>query len=330
MDWLEAAIAAAGDEPMPCSVIPDVVPGRLVQIDGDYAAYFMAGNDDTDSGTARRNLMQRFSTIKEMTGASGVVVHLSADGCTKADRFLIATVQPYQEQRAGSARPKNWRSLREFMESYKGPAFTPKIWGDREADDGMAYMQQKWVAEGKGELIVTATRDKDMRQYPGWHMDWMTYQLTYVPQGAYEVIGANDLIYGHKWLWLQTLQGDGADHIKGLPFHLKPNGKWESVGDARALVRLAGIDNDADAFDEVVRLYDTYYTPTAGLLRLAETLLLVWLRRDQKATFTDMVSWLQLRDDQKARLTAALLEHQKRVQDMKAEVKRIEANQQST
>ncbi|UOL50865.1 putative exonuclease [Pseudomonas phage SoKa] len=330
MDWLAEAIAQAADEPMPCSVIPDVVPGRLVGIDGDYLAYFMAGNDDTDSGTARRNTMSRIATIKEMTGAEGVVIHLSADGCSKADRFLIATVQPYQEQREGSKRPKNWRTLREFMESYRGPAFTPKIWGDREADDGMAYMQQKWYTEGKQELIVTATRDKDMRQYPGWHMDWMTYQLTFVPQGAYEVIGQNDLIYGHKWLWLQTLQGDGADHIKGLPFHLKPNGKWESVGDARALKRLEGIDNDADAFDEVLRLYDTYYQPAAGITRLAETLLLVWLRRDKLATYTDMLDWLLLRDDQKAKLREALLQHAARVAEMKAEVKRIEANQQST
>lgn len=330
MDWLEAAVATAAAEPMPCSVIPDVVPGRLVQIDGDYAAYFMAGNDDTDSGTARRNLMQRITTIKEMTGATGVVMQLSADGCTKADRFLISTVQPYQGQRQGSGRPKNWASLREFMESYRGPAFTPKIWGDREADDGMAYMQQKWLTDGKADLIVTATRDKDMRQYPGWHMDWMTYQLTFVPQGAYEVVGQNGLIYGHKWLWLQVLQGDSADHIKGLPFFKKPNGKYESVGDARAAKHLAECTSDEEAFDKCLELYEAYYEKYAGILFMAESLLLLWLRRDKEASYFDMLDWLQLRQDQRDKLAWALREHELRVSDLKQEVLRIEANSQPT
>jgi len=333
MDWLAAAQAAAAAEaPMPCSVIPDKVQGRLLSLDGDYLAYFMAGNDDTDSGTARRNAIQRIETMKDMTGSTGVVMHLSADGCTKADRFLISTVQPYQGRRSGAGRPKNWPYLREFFESYRGAMFTPKLWWDREADDGMAYMQQKWYTESKEQLIVTATRDKDMRQYPGWHMDWMTYQMTFVPEGAYEIIGANDLIYGHKWFWLQMLQGDGADHIKGLPAWIKPNGKQELVGDARALAHLKECTTDQEAFDKVWELYMTYYLDVGTPIRMAESALLLWLRRDKNASYDDMMNWLQLdRENVNVqRFHKELLGHKVRVDAMKAEVAAIEANHITT
>lgn len=329
--WMEAALAAASSEdPVPMTVIPDVVPGRILSLDGDYLAYFMAGNDDTDSGTARRNAVQRIDNMRMMTGSTSVVMHLSATGCTKADRFLIAETKPYQEKRAGSRKPKNWASLRDFFESYQGPKFAPKLWSDREADDGMAYMQQKWITEGKEDLIVTATRDKDMRQYSGWHMDWLSYQLTWVPPGSFEVLGDNGLLYGHKWFWQQCLQGDDADCIPGLPRYRPAPGRLVKIGEKTAEKVLAECKTDSEAFDVVLSLYVTFYEEFAAPIRLAEQMLLLWLRRDKSAQFTDMLTWLQLSAEQRALMISAIQFHQERVSRMKQEVLEIEALQRAT
>lgn len=331
--WLADALAKAGDEQaMPLSgPIPAVVPRRVLSLDGDYLAYFMAGNDDTDAGTARRNALARIEQFREMAGCVGTVMHLSASGGTKADRFLIATSKPYQGNRDGAKRPKNWAALREFFESYKGKSFTPKIWWDREADDGMAYMQAKAIAEGRQDEVVTCTRDKDMRQYPGWHINWMTYQLHWVDPSSFSVVGPDDLLYGHKWFWLQCLHGDTADAIPGLPSYIAPNGKKKPVGEVTANQLLADVTSDEEAFQKLAVLYGGTFLGEWGE-KLAEQMLLLWLRRDKDATYGDCLRHLKLdrSTDNFKDLLQGFLAIKQRVEQMKAEVLAIEANNFST
>ena len=90
---LRAKIAqAATDKPQfGPGTLPAAIPGRVVHIDGDYLAYYASGNDRCEPGRARRNTMERIETIRSMSGAESVVLHLSAAACTKANRYLIAT-----------------------------------------------------------------------------------------------------------------------------------------------------------------------------------------------------------------------------------------------
>lgn len=292
-DWMEAAIkAASAEQAMPMTVVPDRVPGRVLNLDGDYLAYFMAGNDDTDIGTARRNSIQRILNMMEMTGSTKCVMNLTATGSTKADRWLIATTRPYQAQRSG-ARPKNWPGLRAFFEGYQGDVFKPRLWWDREADDGMSMLQAYQVGRGQQELIVTGTRDKDMRQYPGWHMDWTSYLMTWVPPGAFAVTGEDGKLYGHKWFWQQVLMGDGVDNIPGLERYIKDNGKIDKMGEKRAEAALAKAENDQQAFDVVAKLYEGYYKELWPV-RLLEQMELLWLRRGTDPGVGDWINHLQI------------------------------------
>jgi DNA polymerase-1 len=292
-DWMAAAIASAADQaPMPMTLIPDVVPGRVLQVDGDYLAYFMAGNDDTTIDTARANALRRILNFKEMAGAEKCFLHLTGMASNKAERYLIASVKPYQGKRSGN-KPKNWEALRDWLESYDGPHFKPYIWGDREADDGMALLQYTYHTKGTPELIVSCTRDKDMRQYGGLHLGWMDYMLVTVDWQAYSHVDHDGLLYGHAWLWQQSLQGDSVDDIPGLPQYLKPNGKYGLMGEKTAIKFLEAATSDEEAFQVVSKLYGAKYLGLWGEM-LAEQLMLLWLRRDPAATLMNFLEHLRL------------------------------------
>ena len=321
---IDAIAAEAADNAMPMTLIPDVVRGRVINIDGDYLAYFMAGNDETDIGTARRNAISRIQTYKEMSGAERCVLHLTGSGSHKAWRYLLATVKPYQGQRSG-AKPKNWAALRDYLESYTGDLMKVHVWGDREADDGMAWFQWHQLCKGNIELSVSCTRDKDMRQYPGWHINWMTYQMTFVPPDAFAVIGEDELLYGHAWLWQQVLQGDAVDNIPGLESYMKPNGKKGPMGEKTAEAALEGCTSDEEAFQRCAVLYGGTYLGLWGE-RMAEQLCLLWLRRDPKAEPLNFLRHLKLdhSTDNFKDLLDGSLEVAKRIQRALDEVAALE------
>jgi len=285
MGWLEdAAAKAAADQPVaPVAEIPDVVPGRVLIVDGDYLAYFCAGNDETTPGDARQRAATRLGNMRTMAGCEKIVVHLTSPGSTKGDRYIIATVRPYQGKR-GAGHPKNWQYLRDWLDSYKGDLFTTKTWGTREADDGMAYHA---VTLGVDKAVI-ATADKDLRMVPAWHLDWRTYQMTRL-NSEFCVIGENEKVYGHKWFWLQVLQGDSADDIPGLPKYVA-DGKAKLIGEKTAEKFLSECHTDEQAAHVVAALYASYYGEDWPD-RLAEQMALLWMRRDQAAAVDDFVGW---------------------------------------
>lgn len=235
---------------------------------------------------ARQNVLDKLESGRVMSGSGKVVVHLTMSGSHKGHRYQAATVKPYQAQRSSSRRPKNWEFLREYLETYEGDAFTVKLWRDREADDGIAFAAENAMVLYGTPLVVIYTRDKDMRMLPGLHLDWMTYQLTEVPPGAYAIQRSPDgLLYGLKWFWQQMLQGDTADNIPGLP---KLDGK--TVGEARARAALAGTESVLDAFHVVKQGYAQHYGK-GWEDHLVEQACLLWLRRDVRANPTNFLAY---------------------------------------
>lgn len=264
--------------PLPTMSYLEPVKGLSANIDGDYLAYYCSGNDDTNPGTARHNVIERLDRVKFATGAERVVIHLSTDDCTKGDRFHVATIKTYQGQRDSGRKPVNWQHLRNFMYEYDGPHFIPKLWQQREADDGMAYVSHS-LATLKGQLHVVHTRDKDMRMFAGRHVDWMTYQITDVPLGAYEVIGPDEKIFGHKWFWMQMLMGDAADNIPGI----------HRLGEKKALGILAGTTHNAEAAGLVAGQYEGHFGDTWADA-FVEMAALLWMRTDRHADLLDFLS----------------------------------------
>lgn len=287
-DFTAAVAAAAAAAPQDkAEARPIVVSGRTLLVDGDYLAYYAAGNDETDPGRARQNALEKIEAFRVLSGAERVVVHLTASESNKGWRFIAATVKPYQGQRDGGRKPKNWRSLRDWMETYTGDAFKTKTWTDREADDGMAYHA---IVLGP-ELAVVATADKDMRMFSGWHIDWKTYDLTFVPAYVFEVAGTNGKLYGHKWFWQQMLQGDTADNIPGLPKYIKPNGKLGPLGEKTAEKLLADTTCNAEAAKVVADLYAGFYEDEWED-RFFEQAVLLWMRTDKGAKCGDFMQVL--------------------------------------
>jgi len=313
-DWLvKAAAIAAETRPQARVIVPEVVRDRTVHIDGDYLAYRCAGGDECPPGIARQNVRDKVQALKEMSGSHRAVVHLSMPGGTKGERVLVATVKPYQGQRSGQ-RPRNWEMLRAYLEGHDGGMFRVAHWRDREADDGMAL--ESWQAEEPLRTCVIASPDKDMRMLAGLHIDFHDYTLTEVPKGSYEVIGPyNGLVYGHKWFWLQMLQGDTADNIPGLP---KAEGKL--CGEKTAAKYLAETTCNGEAFEVVSGLYrGTYDCAWAGAF--VEQAALLWLRGGKAAYIHDFLRVVPRTSE----IEPAAKRLIKRVKEMRAEIDAIHA-----
>lgn len=269
--WMHDAVQATADAAPHMNPVPPVTPGRTLHVDGDIIAYWAAGKDDTPTGISRMIAMDKIAQMKEYSGAAHVVVHMTAASSTKADRYIIATVKPYQAQRKSGRKPKNWEYLRAFMEMYTGPAFRVKVWATREADDGIALLAYHALGND-----VTATKDKDMRMLPGWHLDWDTLEMVHVPVGTFDLV-FNGKQYGIKWFWLQMLHGDTADNIPGLP---RFGGK--AVGPKTAEHMLSGAVDEAHARTIVETAYYDCYSE-GWCDALVEQALLLWLRTGPSA-----------------------------------------------
>lgn len=269
-------LAASGVTQAYGQVVP-TVKGRWAHMDGDYAAYYCSGKDGTCPGDARYNVMSRVAKLKNFTGCEQLVMHLTHPMSNKGNRFLSATVKPYQGQRGGSRKPENWAHLREFLENYDGKEFVVRLWSDREADDGVAYMvENKLCTTGISDVIHT--RDKDFRMFAGTHCTWENFQIVDVPLGCYDIVH-DGLQYGHKWFWTQMIQGDTVDHIPGIP----------RMGEVAAVELLHGTTNNDEARGLVLGAYLNKYGEDEYLDRVVEQAHLLWMRTDMHALDVDFL-----------------------------------------
>jgi DNA polymerase-1 len=287
MALADAIAKAAAAQPVEFK-LPAIVPGLELHIDGDYAAYYCAGNDEVEPGMARQNTIGRFEGMARRCGASRIIVHLTKGSSHKGYRYFAATVKPYQAQRKSGRKPKNWQYLRDFLEQYQGDRFIVKIWEAREADDGIAICA--YHAAARSKQIVIATADKDMRMLPGLHMSWVSQAIVAdVPLHCYDLIGADDKQYGYKWLLLQLLHGDTADNIPGLE-KVVIKGKAKQCGEVTAGGLLSDVDEldlpDSEkllvGWNIVEDAYRSYYN-MQWAERMAEQLCLLYLRHDPQA-----------------------------------------------
>lgn len=279
--FANAIAAAAAASPMASGSVP-VVPGRTLLVDGDGLAYYCAGNDDTDAGEARGRLIDKVKSAARLVGAESILILLTGEGSHKGHRYSIARAKPYQGQRAGSRRPKNWQALRAYMEG-GACVFPVEVTVVAEADDLFG-----WYAYNKPDDVVIYTQDKDMRMLPGKHLDWVTHRMHTVEytktwsierELMYNIVPTdsvfNDKQYGHKWFWLQMLHGDTADNIPGLPKYKDTQDKLKPVGEVTAGKLLVGETN----LPMVVSLCYRSYYGDRWLVEMLEQACLLWMRR---------------------------------------------------
>ena len=256
--------------------------GRVLLVDGDALAYTSAGNEDCSPGQARVNLRERIRKALTASGADTVEILVTASGSHKGHRYAIARVKPYQGQRSSGRRPKNWLFLRQLLE--QGEAGYPVFMEHSlEADDIFAHRS----VELGSERVVIHTQDKDMRMVPGWHLNWDDFNLHYHPAPEFRTSAWNKE-FGHAWFWSQTLHGDNADNIPGLPFYME--GVY-SAGPSRgqpkrvlcgprstAVLGLEHITDNEAAYAYTLNRYRTCYGDRAEV-ELLEQACLLWMRR---------------------------------------------------
>lgn len=283
----DAIRIAATETPQVTTTLPQTT-GLALHLDGDYLAYYASGNDDTVPGQARQNALDLIESFRSRVGAETVIVHNTSDGSTKGERFLIAKVQPYQGHRSSSRKPKNHAYLRDFLLNYTGGAFVSTNWADREADDAIGQGALTAIGGTPGYAAI-ATKDKDMRMLPGYHINWTSRDLIIVPPGAFEVIGVDNKLYGLKFFWQQMLEGDSADNIPGLEYYKTPKDTLAKIGPKTAENFLAGTTTSDEAAAIVIDLYKNAYQDTWAV-RFVEQAALLWMRTSQTGEVDDFAT----------------------------------------
>ena len=283
--FAKAIAAAASASPMASGSVP-IIPSRVLLVDGDGLAYYCAGNDDTDAGTARQNLIDKVKGAARQVGAERIVILLTGSGSNKGWRYAIARAKPYQGQRADARRPKNWQALRDYLTG-GFCAFEVESTVTAEADDLFG-----WYAYNFPDDVVIYTQDKDMRMLPGMHLDWVSHRIHTVGytktmciqrELMYNIIPTdsvfNEKQYGHKWFWLQMLHGDTADNIPGLPKYKTVDAKGKDAlklcGEVTAGKLLA---DESLPHLRVAELYRGFYEDR-WLAEMLEQACLLWMRR---------------------------------------------------
>ena len=286
---------------------PATVPGRVVQIDGDFAAYMVAYDKDRSIDDMKKVLDMILERLRVKAGAESMVIHLTPKESTKGNRYEQALLREYQATRAGKVKPRFLHLIRAHMaDHYNGIQHV-----NCEADDGMSMAQYKAVAEGNRHLSIIATKDKDLAMVPGLALDWATGEITDTKDdfGYIELVAkSTKKIKGRGWklFWAQMLTGDTADNISGLPLvtDLKylPRGKDKPVGPVLAHEILNPIQTNKEAFVAVRDLYKSYSEKhgfknwrtgepiSAGDAFLSEAKLL-WMRRNDNDD--DVVEWMK-------------------------------------
>lgn len=183
-------------------------------------------------------------------------------------RFDIAKKKPYKGNRKEN-KPWHYDNLTVYLKDILGAVEVTGI----EADDQLAMDHVR-----SGCSTVLCSRDKDLRQVPGWFYSWeLGRQPSFGPElitreGWIKLSDKRDKIVGTglAFFYSQVLTGDPTDNIPGLP----------GIGPVAAFELLHG-KTPAQQLDAVCEAYFDHYVGDNDLMEkeLLEQGRLCWLTR---------------------------------------------------
>ena len=160
-------------------------------------------------------LLKRLGTIYEEVDGERPEIFLT-EGHNFRDE--IAVTKPYKGQRTG-AKPWHFSNLTVYMKDVLGAKSVEGI----EADDAMTLRH----LEDPEEPTIICSRDKDLKQVPGWFYSWeLGNQPSFGPEeidkwGSIELDRDRSQTVikgtGLAFFYSQCLTGDVVDNIPGLP-----------------------------------------------------------------------------------------------------------------
>jgi len=204
----------------------------------------------------------KIALICERAGATQPpTVYISGKGNF---REQIAKKKGYKENRADSVKPFHYPNIKSYLQT----KYECIIVEGMEADDAICIEQTrvlkelgpvpfKCTNEQLSKYTVICTRDKDLRQCPGWHYGW---ELGNQPEFGPEFVSGFGYIklskdckklsgVGEKFFYAQLLMGDPTDNIPGVP----------KLGPKKAFDMLVDTQTRVEARDAVIDAYRGFY-----------------------------------------------------------------------
>jgi len=216
-----------------------------VLIDGDIVAYRAATSCE---GRGVKDAIDKVDDY--ISNIVGQCLHLKSShlyeifltGKTNF-RFDIAKTADYKGNRKDSPKPRHLKAVREYMIAEYGASVS----SGEEADDAIARAATEYDYE-----CIVASIDKDFKQVPCWHYNFVKHQLFKVEE-----------FEGLEYFYQQVLTGDAADNIKGLV----------GIGPVKATKLLKGCKTEHELYLKCVKAYG------GDEERVLENGRLLWLRR---------------------------------------------------
>lgn len=244
-------------------------------LDGDVLIYEVGfgcqtgweGPDPPPFDVARELLDMKIANICALVGAtSPPILFLTGKGNFRDE---LATILPYKGNR-NTPKPFHYENLRAYMVGVLGAIMVDGM----EADDAMSLFQiniemyrttnvsgrYHWLGREfqvqPDQTSIICSRDKDLRQVPGWHYSWECGKQP--SWGPFFVEGYGEIAlddkrklkgWGDKWFLAQCIMGDTTDNIQGL----------EGVKDVGAFKTLADTKTYEEGLKAVVEAYRGIY-----------------------------------------------------------------------
>jgi hypothetical protein len=200
-------------------------------VDADIFLYEMGSAKDDEGNPLAWNLVQsrleeKIENILDAVEAETWQGYITGKGNFREE---ISTIKPYKGNRNRGDRPFWYEAVRLYLIQERDVILVQGM----EADDAIAMEH--------GEGTVVCSRDKDLRQIPGWNYSWPNYgQEPKVPSYI-------DDVSANRFFYSQLLTGDSTDNILGL----------YGVGPKSAAVqRVNECTEELDMFLEVKEQYE--------------------------------------------------------------------------
>lgn len=265
--------------------------------DPDYNEFTPLHSDTMISILDERIDEYIIDNIKEVGEIDEPIIFLSSSEYLKGEdhipnfRYDVAKTKPYKAGRKDE-KPFHFYNIIEYLKATRNVVVSE---GGLEADDEMGIVQ----ASDPHSYII-CSRDKDLRQIPGWHYSWecgkqpslgpyytkdfgrliMQKSMRWSEKDQHEVEVKKVVGYGFLFLMYQLLVGDAVDNIPGL----------KGCGQGKAFPLLEKARGFEEAYNIVVREYSKKYRTWYDLNEyLTEQGELLYIKQRRGETFMQYI-----------------------------------------
>lgn len=225
--------------------------------DMDIVVYRAAASAELDSyATAVDRFEYQMAKIVECTKASLVKSYITGE-----NNFRYKIYPEYKANRRDT-KPPRWR---QELNEHAVVEWKSEVTDGFEADDALGIEQVRLASIGEASVICSI--DKDLKQIPGYHYNFV--------KDEFDEVLPDD---GLRFFYQQLLMGDRADNVFGIP----------GIGPKKSEAALAGW-SEVEEWFTVVR---EYYNDDARMLMNARCMW-IWQRENDDWVNTRLGQMLQ-------------------------------------